>query len=81
MSLSTTCLCRELKCCLTYNNGIQCCRRHKDLVQKQNPGKRAAFVQNAHIKTFANWICGEVNNCILIIIVCLFMSLHLKLLK
>jgi hypothetical protein len=47
-------------------------------VQKQYPGKRAAFVQNAHIKSFANWVFGEVNTCILIIIVCLLMSLHLK---
>ncbi|GJZ62053.1 hypothetical protein Tco_0618190 [Tanacetum coccineum] len=34
--------------------------RHKQVLKIENPGKRIAFLENEHSKSFAKWLCKEV---------------------
>ncbi|GJY19766.1 retrovirus-related pol polyprotein from transposon TNT 1-94 [Tanacetum coccineum] len=36
--------------------------RHKQVLKTENPGKRIAFLENEHIKSFAKWLREEVGN-------------------
>ncbi|GJT80188.1 putative transposase-associated domain-containing protein [Tanacetum coccineum] len=37
-----------------------CFRRHKQVLKTKNPGKRIAFLENEHSKSFSKWLCEEV---------------------
>ena len=56
---------------MKYNNQIPCFRRHKLVLETENPGKRKAWLENEHSKSFAKWLREEVINRMLFIIVCL----------
>nr|GEW66586.1 hypothetical protein [Tanacetum cinerariifolium] len=34
--------------------------RHKQVLKTKNPGKRIALLENEHSKSFAKWLCEEV---------------------
>ncbi|GJX85253.1 hypothetical protein Tco_0336027 [Tanacetum coccineum] len=51
----------------TRNGGRSACkllmessRRHKQVLKTENPGKRIAFLENEHSKSFAKWLRKEV---------------------
>ncbi|GJV62586.1 putative transposon, En/Spm-like protein [Tanacetum coccineum] len=44
----------------TYENEEGKPLRHKQVLKTENPGKRIAFLENEHIKSFAKWLREEV---------------------
>ncbi|GJR08610.1 hypothetical protein Tco_0791262 [Tanacetum coccineum] len=39
---------------------VSCIERHKQVLKTENPGKRIAFLENGHNKSFAKWLRKEV---------------------